>query len=274
MASLRKNGLLCFSLRIHMLKQVDAGVLSVGYIEYGPPQGNCVVLLHGFPYDVNAYLEVAPILAAANHRVIVPYLRAYGPTHFLSPDTIRSGQQAALGYDLKSLLDELQIETAILAGYDWGGTAACVVAALYPERVSGLVIAGGYKIQQIETALKPEQPEDEHRYWYQYYFHGERGRAGLAKYRREFCRLLWRQWSPNWQFDEAIYTKTAVSFENDDFVDVVIHSYRHRFGLAAGDPAFEEIERRLAESPVIAVPSIVLEAAGDGVTPVGIYNHL
>jgi pimeloyl-ACP methyl ester carboxylesterase len=271
---LTAHGKQYFSWSIYMLKQIVSGVLSVGYLEYGTPKGNCVVLLHGFPYDVNAYLEVAPILAAANHRVIVPYLRGYGPTRFLSSDTPRSGQQAALGYDLKSLLDALQIETAILAGYDWGGTAACVLAALYPKRVNGLVITGGYKIQQIEGALKPEQPEDELRYWYQYYFHGERGRAGLAKHRREFCRLLWKQWSPNWQFDEATYTKTAESFENNDFVDVVIHSYRHRFGLVVGDPTYEEIERRLAVSPVIAVPSIVLEGAGDGVTPVGIYSHL
>jgi pimeloyl-ACP methyl ester carboxylesterase len=263
-----------FSWKISMMKQIAAGVLSVGYAEYGAPKDKCVVLLHGFPYDVNAYIEVAPILAAANHRVIVPYLRGYGPTRFLSSDTPRSGQQAALGYDLKSLLDELQIETAIIAGYDWGGTAACVLAALYPKRVNGLVITGGYKIQQIDAAMKPEQPEDELRYWYQYYFHSERGRAGLAKYRREFCRLLWQQWSPNWEFDEEIYAKTAESFENDDFVDVVIHSYRHRFGLVAGDPAFEEIERRLAGSPVITVPSIVLEGAGDGVTPAGIYSHL
>ncbi len=257
-----------------MLKQINAGVLRVGYLEFGPPKGNCVVLLHGFPYDVNAYSEVAPILAAANHRVIVPYLRGYGPTRFLSAETPRSGQQAALGYDLKSLLDALQIETAILAGYDWGGTAACVLAALYPQRVKGLVITGGYKIQQIKNALKPDRPEDEFRYWYQFYFHGERGRAGLAKYRRQFCRLLWQQWSPNWHFTEEIYTKTAESFENDDFVAVVIHSYRHRFGLVAGDPAFEEIESRLAESPIIAVPGIALEGEGDGVTPVGIYRHL
>jgi len=257
-----------------MLKEIDAGVLRVGFEEYGTPEGTCVVLLHGFPYDVNAYSEVAPILAAANYRVIVPYLRGYGPTRFLSPDAPRSGQQAALGHDLKALLDELKIETALLAGFDWGGTAACVVAALWPERVIGLVTAGGYKIQHIAEALKPEQPEAELRYWYQYYFHGERGRAGLAEYRREFCRLLWRQWSPNWQFDEAVYTKTAESFENEDFVYVVIHSYRHRFGLEAGDPAYEETEKRLALSPAITVPAVALEGAWDGVTPVGNYSHL
>jgi pimeloyl-ACP methyl ester carboxylesterase len=256
------------------LNHIHAGTLNVAYLEYGPPQSNCVVLLHGFPYDVNAYSQVAPILAAAGHRVIVPYLRGFGPTRFLSSATPRSGQQAALGYDLRSLLDALQIGTSLLAGYDWGATAACVLAALAPERVSGLVIAGGYKIQQVAAALQPAPPDEELRYWYQYYFHGERGRAGLAKYRRELCRLLWQQWSPNWQFDEATYTQTAGSFENADFVDVVIHSYRHRFGLVAGDPAFEDIESRLALSPLITVPAIALEGAGDGVTPLGLYDHL
>jgi pimeloyl-ACP methyl ester carboxylesterase len=257
-----------------MLKQKDAGVLNVGYLEYGAPEGICVVLLHGFPYDANAYSEVAPILAAANYRVIVPYLRGFGPTRFLLPDTPRSGQQAALGYDLKALLDELQIESAVLAGYDWGGRAACIVAALWPNRVIGLVTGGGYNIHRIEGALKPQKPEVELRYWYQYYFHGERGRAGLAEYRREFCRLLWRLWSPNWQFDEAQFSKTAESFENEDFVDVVIHSYRHRFGLAVGDPAFEEIEKLLAAGPEITVPSIALEGSGDGVTLPESYSHL
>jgi pimeloyl-ACP methyl ester carboxylesterase len=217
---------------------------------------------------------VAPILAAANYRVIVPYLRGFGPTRFLTSDAHRSGQQAALGYDLKALMDELQIESAVLAGYDWGGRAACVVAALWPSRVVGLVTGGGYNIYQIEGALKPQKPEVELRYWYQYYFHGERGRAGLAEHRREFCRLLWRLWSPNWHFDEAVFSKSAESFENEDFVDVVIHSYRHRFGLAVGDRVFEEIERLLAAGPEITVPSIALEGSGDGVTPLGSYSHL
>jgi pimeloyl-ACP methyl ester carboxylesterase len=174
---------------------------------------------------------------------------------------------------LKALLDALEIETAVLAGYDWGGRAACIMAALWPNRVIGLVTGGGYSIQRIEGALKPQEPEVEWRYWYQYYFHGERGRAGLAEYRRDFCRLLWRLWSPNWQFDEALYAKTAGSFENEDFVDVVIHSYRHRFGLAPGDPALEEIEKDLAVSPPITVSSIALEGAGDGVTPTGSNSH-
>lgn len=255
------------SRKASVFKQIDAGVLSVGYSEYGPPGGDCIVLLHGFPYDANAYSEVAPILAAANYKVIVPYLRGYGPTHFLSSATVRSGQQAALGYDLHALLDALQIETTLLAGYDWGGRAACIVAALWPNRVKALVTGGGYAIQRIEVAMKPEEPEVELRYWYQYYFHGERGRAGLAHYRYEFCRLLWRLWSPDWRFDEATYARTASSFDNDDFVDVVVHSYRHRFGLAAGDPALEDIERQLAASPPITVPSLALEGGRDGVTP-------
>ena len=256
------------------LKQIDAGVLQVGYVEYGAPKGTCVVLLHGFPYDANAYSDVAPILVAAGYSVIVPYLRGFGPTRFLSSDVHRSGQQAALGYDLKALLDALQIETALLAGYDWGGREACVVAALWPHRVLGLVTGGGYNIQRLEGALQPQEPEAELRYWYQYYLHGERGRAGLAEYRREFCRLLWRLWSPNWPFEETLYAKTAESFENADFVEVVVHSYRHRFGLAPGDPALDDIERRLAVSPAITVPSIAVEGTGDGVTPHGSYSHL
>ncbi len=257
------------------MKQINAGVLRVGYEEYGAERkGIPTVLLHGFPYDVHAYTDVARILADQGYWAIVPYLRGYGPTHFLSPDTPRSGQQAALGHDLKALLDALQIQKAVLAGYDWGGRAACIVAALWPERVLGLVTGGGYNIQRIEGAMKPETPEKEYRYWYQYYFHGERGRAGLATYRNEFCHLLWQQWSPNWQFSEAEYAKTATSFANEDFVEVVVHSYRHRFGLADGDPAFEATERRLAEGPLIQVRSLALEGSGDGVTPQGSYNHL
>ena len=250
-----------------MLKTVDAGVLRVAYEEHGA--GAPVILLHGFPYDARAYDEVAPPLVEAGCRVIVPWLRGYGPTRFLSADTPRSGQQAALGNDLLMLMEALSIRSAVLGGYDWGGRAACVVAALWPDRARGLVTVNGYNIQDIAGSGKPAEPEDEHRMWYQYYFHGERGRAGLEQNRRELCRLLWRLWSPNWRFDDATYERTAPSFDNPDFVAVVIQSYRHRFGLAAGDPALEEIEKRLAARPPITVPTIAMDGGGDGVTRAG-----
>jgi len=243
-------------------------VLSVACEESGAPGGRPVVLLHGFPYDAHAYDEVAPRVAAAGCRVIVPYLRGYGPTRFLSADTPRSGQQAVLGHDLLALLDALAIRDAVLAGYDWGGRAACVVAALWPERARGLVSGAGYNIQDIARAMEPAAPEREHGLWYQYYFHSERGRTGLAKHRHELCKLLWRLWSPTWRFDEATYARTAASFDNPDFVEVVIHSYRHRFALVEGDPAVEESERRLAAQPPITVPTIVLHGHDNGVSPV------
>ena len=251
-----------------MLKHVEAGALSVACEESGAPGGRPVVLLHGFPYDIHAYDDVAPRLAAAGCRVVVPYLRGYGPTRFRSPDTPRSGQQAVLGHDLLALLDALQIRDAVLAGYDWGGRAACIVAALWPERTRGLVSGGGYNIQDVARAMEPDTPEREHRLWYQYYFHGERGRAGLAQHRYEFCKLLWRLWSPTWRFDEATYARTAASFENPDFVEVVIHSYRVRYGLVPGDPSVEDTERRLAAQPPITVPTIVLHGHDNGVSPV------
>jgi pimeloyl-ACP methyl ester carboxylesterase len=225
------------------------------------------VLLHGFPYDPRAYDGVVPTLVEAGCRTIVPYLRGYGPTRFLSPDTPRSGQQAALGHDLLDLLDALGLGKAVLVGYDWGGRAACIVAALWPERVRALVSVGGYNIQDIAASAKPAPPEQEHRLWYQYYFHTERGRAGLADNRRALGELLWRLWSPNWRFDSATYERTAASFDNPDFVDVVIQSYRHRYGYAPGDPAFETVERQLAARPKITVPTIVLHGDGDGVGP-------
>lgn len=249
------------------LKNVDAGVLRIGYWESGAPQGWPVVLLHGFPYDAHAYDAVVPILAAGGARVIVPYLRGFGPTTFLSADALRSGQQAALGADLKALLDSLEIERAFLAGFDWGGRAACVVSALWPNRVAGLVTQNGYAIQDIASAAAPAPPEAELRLWYQYYFHGERGRAGLAGSRRAFCRLLWTLWSPAWRFDEEAYQASAAAFDNPDFVDVAIHSYRHRFGLVGGDPAYEELEQRLASQPPIEVPAISLDGGTDGVRP-------
>lgn len=247
--------------------KISAGVLDVDYQEAGPKSGWPTVLLHGFPYDVHAYEEVTPRLVAAGARVIIPYLRGYGPTRFRSAETPRSGEQAALGSDLLALIDALELKSPIVAGYDWGGRAACVVAALWPERIRGLVSLGGYNIQDIAKAEIPASPEIEHRYWYQYYFHGERGRAGLTANRYELCKLLWRLWSPTWNFDEAIYAKSAAAFENRDFIEVVIHSYRHRFGLAAGDPAYAQIEAALAKQPLIAAPAITLDGADDGVLP-------
>ena len=250
------------------MNHIAAGVLNVAYLETGPPDGVPVILLHGFPYDVHAYDAVSQRLAAAGLRCIVPYLRGYGPTRFISPDTPRSGQQAALGADLLALMDALKIHSAVLVGYDWGGRAACIVAALWPQRAKGLVSCGaGYNIQNIPIAGEPATPEEEYRYWYQYYFHSERGRAGLTRNRRDLCRLIWRLWSPTWGFDDATFDRSAAAFDNPDFVDVVIHSYRHRFGGIPGDAALDAIESLLAAQPRIAVPCIVLEGAEDGVTP-------
>jgi pimeloyl-ACP methyl ester carboxylesterase len=249
-----------------MLQRIEAGVLDVAYETRGPPDGSAVLLLHGFPYDVRAYDEVVPALVAAGCRVVVPYLRGFGPTRFLSSQTPRSGQQAALAHDVIALMDALAIPKAVLAGYDWGGRAACIAAALWPDRVTGLVSGDGYNIQDIAGAAKPRAPAEEHRLWYQYYFHGARGRAGLALNRVELCKLLWRLWSPDWRFDDATYARTAESFDNPDFVDVVIHSYRHRFGLVPGDPRVEPTERRLAVQPRIGVPTVAVDGATDGVS--------
>ena len=252
-----------------MLKRVDAGALNVAYLEAGAAGGPPVVLLHGFPYDPHAYDDVVPIVASKGCRVITPYLRGFGSTRFVAADTPRSGQQAALGADLLALIDALAIERAVLAGYDWGGRAACIVAALWPERVRGLVSGGGdgYNIQNIATSMEPQTPEFELRYWYQFYFHSERGRNGLARNRHALCKLLWKLWSPNWGFDDATYDRSAVSFQNSDFVDVVIHSYRHRYGLVAGDPALDQIEQRLAVQPAISVPTVVLHGEANAVLP-------
>ena len=252
-----------------MLKHIQAGVLRVAYFDNGPPDGTSVLLLHGFPYDVHAYDAVSPVLVSNGCRVIVPYLRGYGPTQFLNPDTSRSGQQAVLAHDLLALMDALDIPKAVLAGYDWGGRAACIVAALWPDRVQALVSVGGYNIQDIPGSVNPQAPENEYRYWYQYYFHSERGRTGLTRNRRELCRLLWRLWSPSWKFTDQDFSKTSLSFDNPDFVDVVIHSYRHRFGLVPGDLAVEATEQRLARSPKISVPTIALDGQDDGVAPLG-----
>ena len=248
------------------VRQVRTPALEIAYEESGPAEGPAAVLLHGFPDDVRAYDGVAPRLAAAGWRVLVPYLRGYGPTRFLDPRTPRSGQQAALGQDLLDFLDALGLERAALAGYDWGGRAACVVSALWPERVTALVSIGGYNIQNIARSGEPAPPDREYRLWYQWYFHTERGKAGLAANRRPLCRLLWELWSPNWRFDDATYERTAASFDNPDFVEVVIQSYRHRYGLAPGDPSLQPIEDQLAAQPPITVPTIVLHGACDGVS--------
>ena len=248
------------------MKTVVTATLEIAYEEVGPESGSPVILMHGFPDDVHAYDHVAPALAASGWRVIVPYLRGYGPTRFRDPTTPRSGQQAALGHDLVSLMDGLSLGRAVLAGYDWGGRAACIVAALWPERVAGLVSITGYNIQNIANALQPASPDAEYRYWYQWYFHTERGRAGLSANRRPFCRKLWELWSPNYRFDDAEYERTAKSFDNPDFVEVAIHSYRHRHQAAQGDPAFEHVEAGLAKQPVITVPTIVLHGESDGVS--------
>ena len=249
-----------------MLKRIRTRSLEIAFEESGRPDAPVAVLLHGFPYDVRAYDAVAAQLAP-HCRVLVPYLRGFGPTRFLSPEVMRSGQQAALGVDLLGFLDALKVERAIVGGYDWGGRAACIASALWPERVRGLISVGGYNVQAIAQAGEPHEPEAEHRYWYQYYFHSERGRRGLEKKRGAFCRLLWRLWSPTWKFSDATYERTAESFDSPDFVEVSIHSYRHRFGLVPGDPALEEVERKLAAQPDITVPVITLEGADDGVTP-------
>ena len=250
------------------MNRIVAGVLDVAYSEAGPRDGLPVVLLHGFPYDIHAYDAVADRLAAKGLRCVIPFLRGFGPTRFLSSDVPRSGQQAALAADLLALMDALNIPRAILAGYDWGGRAACIVAALWPDRVRGLVSCDkGYNIQDIAGAGEPAAPEAEHRLWYQHYFQGERARSALETDRRGFCRYLWKLWSPSWNFDDATFEQSAEAFDNPDFVDVVLQSYRHRFGNVAGDPSLQNIERQLAAKPVIGVRTIVLQGADDGVNP-------
>lgn len=249
------------------IQHIQTSVLDIGYEESGPKTGIPVFLMHGFPDDIRTWDNVVPILVARGCRVIVPYLRGYGATRFLSAKTARSGQQAALGSDLKEMMDALGIERAILTGYDWGGRAACIVAALWPQRVRGLVSINGYNIQDIAGGLKPASADQEWRYWYQWYFNTARGIGGLTENRHDICRTLWKLWSPNWQFDDATYARTGAAFDNPDFVDVVIQSYRHRIQAAPGDPAYDEIERQLAPQPKIGVPSIVLHGACDAVDP-------
>ncbi len=246
--------------------RVNAGVLEVAYLEYGAPDGWPCIMGHGFPYDAHAYAEVAPMLAETGARVVVPWLRGYGRTRFLSADTPRSGEQAALGADMLALMDALEFERAVLGGYDWGGRAACIVAALWPERVTALVSGNSYNIQNIARSWEPAAPEHEAAYWYQWYFGTERGRRGLAANRRELTELLWRMWSPEWSFDDATFARSAEAFDNPDFVDVVIHSYRHRYGLVPGDPSVAHLETRLTARPPITVPAVTVDGAADGVS--------
>jgi len=246
------------------LKQINAGLLNVGYVETGPADGKPVILLHGWPYDIHAFVDVAPPLASAGYRVIIPHLRGYGTTTFLSDATVRNGQPSALAVDIVALMDALRIEKATLAGFDWGGRTADIMAALWPERCMALVSVSGYLIGSQEAGKMPLPPEAELQWWYQFYFSTERGRAGYEKYRREFSRLIWKLASPKWNFDDATFERSAKAFDNPDHVAIVIHNYRWRLGLAEGEPKYDDLEKRLAEGPVIAVPTITLEGDANG----------
>ena len=246
------------------LKQVDAGLLSVAYAEVGPADGPVVILLHGWPYDIHSFVDVAPLLAAAGFRVIVPHLRGYGPTRFLSSDTVRNGQPSAVAVDTIALMDALKIQTAVLAGFDWGARTADIMAALWPQRCTGLVSVSGYLIGSQAAGKTPLPPAAEFQWWYQFYFATERGRAGYDKYRRDFARLIWRLASPKWSFDDATFERTAAAFDNPDHVPIVIHNYRWRQGLAEGEPRYDDLERRLAAAPAITVPTITMEGDSNG----------
>ena len=246
------------------LKQVDAGLLRVAYAEVGPADGPVVILLHGWPYDIHSFVDVAPLLAAAGFRVIVPHLRGYGPTRFLSSDTVRNGQPSAVAVDTIALMDALKIQTAVLAGFDWGARTADIMGALWPQRCTGLVSVSGYLIGSQAAGKTPLPPAAEFQWWYQFYFATERGRAGYDKYRRDFARLIWRLASPKWSFDDATFERTAAAFDNPDHVPIVIHNYRWRQGLAEGEPRYDDLERRLAAAPAITVPTITMEGDSNG----------
>ena len=246
------------------LKQINAGVLNVGYAEAGPANGPVVILLHGWPYDIHSFVDVAPLLASAGYRVIIPYLRGYGTTRFLSSVAVRNGQPSALAVDLKDFLDALKIEKPILAGFDWGARTANIFAALWPERSKAMVSVSGYLIGNQETGRMPLPPQAEFEWWYQFYFATDRGRAGYEKYRREFSKLIWQIASPKWEFDDATFNRSAAAFDNPDHVDIVIHNYRWRLGLAEGEPKYDDLEKQLAQSPVITVPTITLESDANG----------
>jgi pimeloyl-ACP methyl ester carboxylesterase len=246
------------------LKQINAGVLNVGYAEAGPADGAVVILPHGWPYDIHSYVDVAPLLASAGYRVIVPYLRGYGTTRFLSSETARNGQQSVIAVDIIALMDALKIEKATLAGYDWGARTADIVAALWPKRCKALVSVSGYLIGSRESNKMPLPPKAELQWWYQYYFATERGRAGYEKYRHDFAKLIWQIASPKWDFDDATFDRSAAAFGNPDHVSIVIHNYRWRLGLAEGEAKYDDLEKRLAEGPVVTVPTITLEGDANG----------
>jgi pimeloyl-ACP methyl ester carboxylesterase len=246
------------------VQSVRTDVLDVGYVDAGPPDGPVALLLHGFPYDVHSYVDVVPRLVDAGMRVLVPYLRGHGPTRLLSDSTVRSGQQAALGADAVAFLDALDVPEAVLGGYDWGGRAACVVGALWPERCTGIVAVNGYLVQDIAASTAPLRPELEAGFWYFFYFTTERGRAGLTADRRGIAEVIWARNSPRWRYDDAVVARTAAAFDNPDYVEVVLHSYRHRLGLAPGAPEYADLERRLAELPEITVPTVTLDGMADG----------
>jgi len=247
-----------------LLKQIDAGLLSVGYAEAGPTNGPAVILLHGWPYDIYSFVDVAPLLAASGYRVIVPYLRGYGTTRFLSSETFRNGQQSVVALDIIALMDALTIDRAILAGFDWGARTAAVMAALWPQRCKALVSVSGYLITSLKANLRPLPPKAEWEWWYQYYFATERGVLGYSENRREFNKLIWKNASPKWDFDDATFNRTAVSFNNPDHVSIVIHNYRWRLSLAKGEPRYDDLERKLSEAPVIGVPTITIASDFDG----------
>jgi pimeloyl-ACP methyl ester carboxylesterase len=246
------------------LKQVDAGLLNVGYAEAGPADGPAVILLHGWPYDIYSFVDVTPLLAQAGYRVIVPYLRGYGTTRFLSSDTVRNGQQSVVAVDIIALMDALKIEKATIAGFDWGARTADIIAALWPERCKALVSVSGYLIGNQQAGKAPLPPKAELQWWYQYYFATERGRVGYEKYRRDFSKLIWQLASPKWDFDDATFERSAAAFDNPDHVAIVIHNYRWRLDLAEGEPKYDDLEKRLAASPIIAVPTITLEGDANG----------
>jgi pimeloyl-ACP methyl ester carboxylesterase len=246
------------------LKQIDAGLLNIGYAEAGPANGPAAILLHGWPYDIYSFVDVAPLLASAGYRVIVPYLRGYGTTRFLSGDTVRNGQPSAVAVDIIALMDALKIQKAILAGFDWGARTADIIAALWPERCKGLVSVSGYLIGSQAAGKTPLPPAAEYQWWYQFYFATERGEEGYAKYRHDFSKLIWKLASPKWNFDDATFDRSAAAFDNADHVKIVIHNYRWRQGLAEGESKYDDLEARLAAGPVIAVPTITLEGDANG----------